>query len=1132
MGQFWHFINLDKRQVGAGGCKLGEFFFHGAGDGLNILLRQFALPTLDDVVKPYIPGAVYTTSANKPGMRLVSSADPRPDSGLSSLPNELLANIFLGIEDIVDIIVFSMCSQRMWAVGRARIYSELCKPLNGLSWAGDRAIVLGEYFNVTDLPEGFLSPLEAAEFTIDGNSPDGDALEHKSLYSHSYVDSSSSVKAALGRGGSPYDTLYKIADRSDYTPESRRDMAVCRKLLTLNPIPVATPAFEHYAVLRNLTKLEYVIEDELLKLHEKYRDSEIPLAGTNLGDVAFSRICWSSTDSTAMHYDKGIHRGVWAGDRFDIVGEAWLGPAKELLVVLHHDARARPAPSRFLLSATSHIAASSPPTQGTTIRLPRNTSFEFPSLSKTRGSVARDHLASERTFLAYVRTSLAMSAAGVGLLLQVFLPAIEGHVPVQMVRALSAFLDFCYLVRQNDIGEDTLDGIEAALARYHTEREIFQTSGVCPDGFSLPRQHSISHYPYLIREFAAPNGLCSSITESKHIKAVKEPWRRSSRFEALSQMLTINNRLDNLAATRRDFMERGILVPKSGDDQQAAAEVDEEHDDDHPPLAEQREFDADVRLARNPVRGYPRDARGLAHCLNIPQLPSLLRRFLYAQENNPLDPELDLSAVPVENCPFLPSKIFCYPSAIATFYAPSDQCGPGGLLSERIRSIHSWRGGPARHDCVFVEEDTSLPGFQGLLAARVLAFLSLKHKGKVLPCAVVNWFSAVGEEPDADLGMWMVTPDLDTRRRRVVDVIHLDAIVRVLALHQSRQTASRAGGCKLGEFFFHGAGDGLNILLRQFALPTLDDVVKPYIPGAVYTTSANKPGMRLVSSADPAPDSGPVSISSLPNELLANIFLGIEDIVDVIVFSMCSQRMWAVGRARIYSELCKPLNDLSWAGDRAIVLGEYFNVTDLPEGFLSPLEAAEFTIDGNSPDGDALEHKSLYSHSYVDSSSSVKAALGRGGSPYDTLYKIADRSDYTPESRRDMAVCRKLLTINPIPVATPALEHYAVLRNLTKHEYVIEDELLKLHETYRDSEIPLAGTNLGDVAFSRICWSSTDSTAMHYDKGIHRGVWAGDRFDIVGEAWLETLNGTAEEPQWRDVSGESFNVRRGPSTVL
>jgi hypothetical protein len=64
----------------------------------------------------------------------------------------------------------------------------------------------------------------------------------------------------------------------------------------------------------------------------------------------------------------------------------------------------------------------------------------------------------------------------------------------------------------------------------------------------FPRQHSLSHYCLLITEFGAPNGLCSSITESKHIKAVKEPWRRSHHHEALSQMLLTNQHLDKLAA--------------------------------------------------------------------------------------------------------------------------------------------------------------------------------------------------------------------------------------------------------------------------------------------------------------------------------------------------------------------------------------------------------------------------------------------------------------------------------------------------------------------------------------------------------------------------------------------------------
>jgi hypothetical protein len=115
-----------------------------------------------------------------------------------------------------------------------------------------------------------------------------------------------------------------------------------------------------------------------------------------------------------------------------------------------------------------------------------------------------------------------------------------------MVRAVAAFLEFCYLVRQLHIDEDTLDQIDTAIANFHREHEIFKETGI-QKNFALPCQHSISHYRYLIQQFGAPNGLCSSITECKHIKAVKEPWHRSSRNEPLGQMLLTNQRLDKLA---------------------------------------------------------------------------------------------------------------------------------------------------------------------------------------------------------------------------------------------------------------------------------------------------------------------------------------------------------------------------------------------------------------------------------------------------------------------------------------------------------------------------------------------------------------------------------------------------------
>ena len=142
---------------------------------------------------------------------------------------------------------------------------------------------------------------------------------------------------------------------------------------------------------------------------------------------------------------------------------------------------------------------------------------------------------------------------------QVYLPAIEGYVPDEMVKALQAFLDFCYIVQRDIHDTQSLEALEDALDGFHTHREIFQTSGVRPSGFNLPRSHAAVHYLHLIWAFGAPNGLCSSITESKHIKVVKEPWQRSSHWNALGQMLTTNSRLDKLAAARVDFASRGML---------------------------------------------------------------------------------------------------------------------------------------------------------------------------------------------------------------------------------------------------------------------------------------------------------------------------------------------------------------------------------------------------------------------------------------------------------------------------------------------------------------------------------------------------------------------------------------------
>lgn len=129
-----------------------------------------------------------------------------------------------------------------------------------------------------------------------------------------------------------------------------------------------------------------------------------------------------------------------------------------------------------------------------------------------------------------------------------------------MVKCLAAFMDFCYLTRRSSHDSDTLAAMEDALARFHALRTVFVEEDIRPDGFSLPRQHSLVHYVRSIWLFGSPNGLCSSITESKHITAVKNPWRQSNKNEPLPQILKTNTRMSKLSAARVEFGRHGMLT--------------------------------------------------------------------------------------------------------------------------------------------------------------------------------------------------------------------------------------------------------------------------------------------------------------------------------------------------------------------------------------------------------------------------------------------------------------------------------------------------------------------------------------------------------------------------------------------
>ncbi|TFY69251.1 hypothetical protein EVJ58_g533 [Rhodofomes roseus] len=436
-------------------------------------------------------------------------------------------------------------------------------------------------------------------------------------------------------------------------------------------------------------------------------------------------------------------------------------------------------------------------------------------------------------------------------LMKIWLAAIKGLVPHELVRMTHEYLEFAYRIWHPIQTDTKIKECETHLTAYHRHREFLRDAGVRPDGFSIPRQHSHGHMPRHTWNFGALYGLCTSLTENKHIKAVKEPWRRSNRYHALGQMLLTNQRLDKLAAARVDFTARGMLdgtalsealaasmpvflasprspvadafpddlddldhplqgpplmpepVPQAnpgaasgpdghrngpgahGIDEPQIADADggnggaepEVDDDDEEGIVEGPPIEAFVVLARQRAKGYPRKLVELSTHIERPELTTCIAQFLAKQLHEDPDDEAVLAAYSIPNM-----RISVFPSAVATFFAPADPSGTGGMRRERIRATPSWRNGGARYDCAYVEKDATQDGFRGLSVVRVRLFFSFKFNGILYPCALVEWFEPVGDEPDEETGMWIVEPELDIDAERPCEVIHLDTIFRAAHL--------------------------------------------------------------------------------------------------------------------------------------------------------------------------------------------------------------------------------------------------------------------------------------------------------------------------------------------------------------
>ncbi|KAH9918159.1 uncharacterized protein B0H18DRAFT_1086893 [Fomitopsis serialis] len=357
-------------------------------------------------------------------------------------------------------------------------------------------------------------------------------------------------------------------------------------------------------------------------------------------------------------------------------------------------------------------------------------------------------------------------------LMKIFIPAIaDVGVPGRVVECVRSFMDFCYIARRSTHDEDSLRLMETHLRRFHELREVFREEAIRAN-FTLPRQHALMHYVRGIRLFGSPNGLCSSITESKHIRAVKKPWRATNKNNPLQQILKINCWLSKIAAARSVWGANGLLRHDGGD-------AENRHFNDIADVLGEPE-PLSIELAKKPAYSRPISRLDLDARLKT-LLPNLIRRFLHEQLDPPADSDSDSDNEPedvdIEDCPRFHGHVAVYYSARALYYAPSELSGPGGMHSEVIRSHPLWYGKYERRDTVLVQDGPDDGVMGGMVVARVLAFLSFSHNEIKYPCALIQWLLPIGDAPDPTTGMWVLEPEVFDGER-AVGLIHTDCIVR------------------------------------------------------------------------------------------------------------------------------------------------------------------------------------------------------------------------------------------------------------------------------------------------------------------------------------------------------------------
>ncbi|KAL0950964.1 hypothetical protein HGRIS_014939 [Hohenbuehelia grisea] len=233
-------------------------------------------------------------------------------------------------------------------------------------------------------------------------------------------------------------------------------------------------------------------------------------------------------------------------------------------------------------------------------------------------------------------------------------------------------------------------------------------------------------------------------------------------------------------------------------------------------------------------------------------------------------------------------------------------------------------------------------------------------------------------------------------------------------------------------------------------------------------------------------------LAKLPAEIVCMIFNEIGDVEDAICLALTNHTLLGFGVERV-NHLANVLNTPhSWRGDRIVLLGDWNEDDDAPKGLITEEDLKFFEERGIG--WSSVTSEEGYTVTDTSPPSLQKYLPGHGPFPdFFTLERV---------STLDFVSYLNIISAEQFYPEQP------VLLNLSKRLYVVG-------ESFEKSTHP-RGFGLGNAIQTRICWSTVYPESS--DPPICRGVWAGDRFALEDQAYVDRLVSEGEE--WTDVTEE------------